>query len=280
MADPNDPFDPVAATARFNTLADSDGEASPMVAKLQETAKASPDTSWWSRLPKNIGAGLYKAALNTIETGADVVDTISEGTDSAVKKIADTPDIPKPIPVREMFPDFFNAANEFGASLSKDNTLSDDIVQGIAQFAIPFAAYARAIGGFKAGQTAMNVGKAVAAEAATAATAFSAHEGRFADLVQMGRESEGKFGELLRKLSPDGSLTNNYINWMTSREDEGEWEGRFKNAVDSVATTGVVGAVLKGAAVGFRAAKQIAADPIKVGPKAQRGAAVDALENN
>lgn len=242
-------------------------EENPMVAELQKAVDAGMNKNWWSRLPKNIGVGVYKAALNTIETGKDIYDAVGTSGADAQAKIEGLPLIPP----MNTAPEFFEAAHKFSDEWTANNTLGDDITQGIAQFALPFAAYMRAAGGFQAGATALNVVKGVVAETAATATAFDPHDGRFADLVQLGRESEGRFGELLRKVSPDGSLVNQYINWMTDRENEGEWEGRFKNSVDSLITSGAIGGVLKGAAIGFRAAKKIASDPMKVGRAAQTG---------
>lgn len=271
MADPTDPYDLETANSRFAAASEADSDkgffdAINNAAKAEQAGALAP--TWTGNLPKNLAVGAYKAALNTIETGVDLAELSVPGTDGAV------PAIPPLAPARlisELAPEFFESAHSLANEWTANNTLGDDITQGVAQFAIPFAAYMRAAGGFQAGQTMLNVTKAAGAEAAAAGTAFEPHEGRLADLVQLGRESEGRFGELLRKVSPDGSLLNSYINYITDRENEGEWEGRFKNAVDSLAGSAAIAGVLKGAAVGFRSARKIAAEPAKVGRAAQRG---------
>ena len=260
-----DPLNPEAMAARTRSMSGRDGDE--FIAGIQKAVDTGVNKNWFSRMPRNIGVGLYKAALNTIETGVDIVDAVAT---SGEQSQAAVEGLPAPSPVAS-FPEFFESAHRFGNELTANNTLGDDITQGVAQFAIPFAAYTRALGGFQAGQTALNVARAAGAEMLTSVTALAPQEGRMADLLELGRQSEGKFGELLRSIAPDGSLANTYINWMTDRENEGKWEGRFKNAVDSLVASVAVGAVVKAGAIGIRAAKKIAAEPMKVGPAAQRG---------
>lgn len=275
-----DPFDPAALAARNRALPETDED--PMVTEIKRAVDAGMNKNWFSRMPRSIGIGAYKAALNMIKTGADIADAPSEVATEATGSSVDV----RPLTIAGMFAanpaliplahvafskPFTDAADQFGDEMTANNTIGDDIVQGVAQFAIPFAGYLRAFGGIQAGATAMNVAKTAGAETAAVTTAFDPHDGRMADLLEMGRQSEGKFGDLLRKVSPDGSLVNSYINWMISREGEGEWEGRFKNAVDSLVATATLGSVLKAAGTSFKAVRQVAAEPMKVGPAAQRG---------
>lgn len=272
-----DPYDLDEANARFDAAGEGDDE---FVESIKAAVDAGTNKNWFSRMPKNIGVGAYKAALSTLETEADLFEALAD-SQKLTSAVSAATGVPAPIlgfaaeKINQFAPGFLESARGLADEWTRNNTLGDDITQGVAQFAVPFAAYMRAMGGIQLGKTALNVGRAAVAESGAAGTAFDPHEGRVADLVQLGRDSESRFGELLRKISPDGSLTNSYINMMTDRENEGEWEGRFKNVIDSLAGSAVVAGVLKGAATGFRAVRKIAAEPMKVGPAAQRGAVGD-----
>lgn len=266
-----DPFDPKALAAR--TLSLPKTEEDPVIPALEEAEKSKG--TWFTRLPRNVGVGMYKAAINTIKTGADLVNAPGEIASEAMGLPVNVFSAPAGavagLPMVAFSKDFADAAGQFGDELTENNTLSDDIIQGVAQFAIPYMGYLRAFGGYQAGAMLMNVAKTAGAETAASATAFDPHDGRMADLLEMGRQSEGKFGNLMRAVSPDGSLANHYINWMTEREGEGEWEGRFKNSVDNLVTTAALGSLFKTAATAFKGVRRIAAEPMKVGADAQRG---------
>jgi hypothetical protein len=124
-----------------------------------------------------------------------------------------------------------------------------------------------------------NLVPTVAAEAVTGALAMEPHGGRMADLVELGRQSETRFGELLREAAPDDSLMNHYLNWMTAGKDtESETEARFKNAVDNVVGVGALNGLFKTAGVTFRASRGLLGAAIgelsgagPVGASAQKG---------
>jgi hypothetical protein len=128
----------------------------------------------------------------------------------------------------------------------QDPTLADKLTQNVAQLAIPFMGYSRLLAGLH------GFALATAAGAATDATALGPHDGRLADLMALGRHTEGKFGDVLRAIAPDGSAVNAYINYLTDRSDESEAEGRFKNVLDGFGANMIatpllhtVGSVLK-----------------------------------
>lgn len=123
-----------------------------------------------------------------------------------------------------------------------DPTLSDGLIQGVSQLAIPFAGYSRALGGLNI------VTKAVASGALTDATALAPHDMRLADLLALGRHTEGKLGTALRTLAPDGSAFNAYINYLTDRSNESEAEGRFKNVLDGFGANLIATPLIHGAA--------------------------------
>jgi hypothetical protein len=207
--------------------------------------------------PKNISVGAYRGLVNTIDTAADfaaeaVEANVSTATsrspalnkgrkDKAGKEVE-----PVQIPsLSEAYPELMQSVNQIADQWSQSNQLEDDLAEGMTQFALPFMGWLKAMG-------AANVPKALAAEGITAASAFAPQDGRAADLLQMGRQLDNRFGSFLRKLSPDGSLVNAYIDYMTNRTGEGPWEGRWKNAVDSLVTTGVVAGFLKASGKALR----------------------------
>lgn len=248
---------------------------------------------WTKRLPRNLSAGSTRALLNTIETADDAfeaggqffadtfgpVDRTSniqqgQGRLTQEDEIGETEEseFDAAPPLQTTFPGFFDEMHAFLDDWQAQNqaprtgstvanvVLSDDMAQGVAQFAVPFTGYLKAVGGYDKVRKLLSLGRLGLAESVTAASAFEAHEGRVADLFEMGRQMDNQFGEVLNKVSPDGTLVNDYINWLGDRENEGEWEGRFKNAVDSVVTTAGLAVVLKGAAVTLRSARRMVED--------------------
>lgn len=197
--------------------------------------------------PKNIGVGAYRALVNTIDTAWDFQAEFAESLTKDPAAPAGQQGGVKVPSLTEAFPDLMKNVYGLADQWSAGNQPEDDVMEGIAQFTLPFAGWLKAFGGMGAATKAATVVKAAAAEAVTAASAFDPHEGRFADLLQMGRQLDNRFGEVLRRLSPDGSLVARYIDYMTNRENEGEWHGRFKNAVDSLATTAAIAGFVKAA---------------------------------
>lgn len=108
----------------------------------------------------------------------------------------------------------------------KDPTLADNLTQGVAQLALPFAGFSRAVAGLH------GLANMAVAGGLTDATALGPHDMRLADLISLGRHTEGKLGDALRTLAPDGGALNGYINYLTDRGNESEAEGRFKNVLD------------------------------------------------
>ena len=124
----------------------------------------------------------------------------------------------------------------------KDPSIGDSLLQGVAQLAIPFAGYSRALAGVH------GLANAIAAGGITDATALAPHDGRMADLFALGRTVEGKLGDTLRALSPNGSALNAYIRYLTERKNESEAEGRFKNVLDGLGVNLITTPLLLGAA--------------------------------
>lgn len=210
--------------------------------------------NWAMNLPKNIGIGAYRALVNTVDTAVDFERQWLEGTindasgqkdaSGKAKKVISLP------PLSESHPELMQSVYGLADEWTANNKTEDDLTQGVAQFTLPFLTWMRAFNGMGA------VTKAVTAEAVTAGSAYQPHEARMADLVNMGRELDGKFGNLLRSVSPDGSATNAYINYMTEREGEGEWEGRFKNSIDSLVATAGLGAFIGAAGITYKTTRK------------------------
>ncbi len=197
------------------------------------------------RLPRNVGIGVARGALSTIEFADDFFKETAEFIVDPPGRQGEGESKPEPFadvepapPLRTLFPGFFEAAHTFLDEVEVDNTLSDDLVQGMTQFIIPFTGYLKAIGGLKNLSFFARAGRLGLAEGLTLGTAFDAQDGRFAELFEMGRQMENDFGRLLSKVSSEDSLVNSYIEMMTAdRENESAMTARFKNAVDGVVST-------------------------------------------
>lgn len=255
----------VAATLAANSQDEEQAFVQEMMNEVGDTMAANvagvpkPVMAWIRKLPKNITGGAFKAAINTIDLASELPTPAALGASvgGAVKKAVTEGEAPtveslKPKPLSETMPELWKSLNEFhDAHLGADNAV-DEITQGVAQFAIPFTGWAKAAGVAKGASFLSNVGRVAGAEAITVGSAFDPHEGRFADLIEMGRQSESKLGDVLRRMTPDGSAANAYIQWMTDRENEGRWEGRFKNIVDNAAVSAVTGGLLMTAVKSFK----------------------------
>lgn len=275
----NDPeFD--SALARINAAEQTDIEAD-FVKEIGERRQKTehPIQTWVTNLPKNIGIGAYKAAINTVDTIADfgaaaleanANAALSRGPSNAGRTDSEGKELqPVNVPtLEEAFPEFSQSVRSFTDSWERNDNLGDDIAQGVAQFTLPFAGTLKLLGGIRAGMGAgATLARAGAAEGVTAGSAFDPHDGRLADLIKLGADSESRFGDLMRKVAPDGSLVNSYIDYMTSRDgytpderrngvSEGEWEGRFKNAVDSLVGSAAIAGIVKSAGIAFKGLKQ------------------------
>lgn len=135
----------------------------------------------------------------------------------------------------------------------QDPTMADSLVQGVGQLAIPFAGYSRALAGVH------GFANTAVAGGLTDATALGPQDPRMADLLALGKHVEGKFGDALNTLAPDGGALNAYINYLSDRTDETEAEGRFKNVLDGFGVNAIatpllhtVGSMLKQGSAGLR----------------------------
>jgi hypothetical protein len=199
-------------------------------------AAEDPEFAAPGRAARDVAAGAITGATNIASAGV-----------SAAKAMA--PAIPgmDPADVASASPIWDHAKQHIldfrDAVAVKDPTLSDNIIQGVAQLAIPFAGYSRALSVFH------GAANMFAAGALTDATALAPHDMRMADLFALGRTTEGKLGDALNQLSPDGSALNAYISYLSDRKNESEAEGRFKNVLDGFGVNSITTPLLAAAAV-------------------------------
>lgn len=188
-------------------------------------------------VPSNVVSGIMDAAINVYDTVGQLIDEAvpqAKAAPTLSQLITKEPPVSGPAPVREAMVALRDVSKR---SLAAD-TPADEFTRQTVQFIVPFSMTMKAFGGVKAGATVANVAKSATAEAATVFGAFDPHGGRFADLI--------------RTVSPDGLAANRFIDYLTNRENESEWEGRFKNVVDSLAGSAAVGAAIS---VGAKALK-------------------------
>lgn len=158
----------------------------------------------------------------------------------------------------------------------KDPDMLDNLTEGVGQFAPSYMMFARVMGSIgglaKLGQGGNaleqfggNVARFAAADTPTMATAQGPHDGRMADTFQLLRHSEGKLGDIMRSVAPDGSLMDHYINYLSGpvkqdadgnmsidHANESEASGRFKNVLDSYGISAALSTMIHGAAGTFK----------------------------
>lgn len=221
---------------------------------------------WLGRLPRNIGVGVLNSALAMGGLLDDIGSAISGQNLKVKDEKGNVSEATTGRPVARMTPEgiekmpalpsfVLKPVTEWRDEVTRNDTLSDSLTQGIAQFVIPFSVFAKAANVSKARSFMSNAARLGAAEAGAVGTAFDPQEGRGADLLQLGREAENKFGAVMRDLTPDGSLINAYINYMVDREDESSWEGRFKNIVDSLGLSAATAGLLKAVPFSMKATR-------------------------
>jgi hypothetical protein len=121
--------------------------------------------------------------------------------------------------------------------LGRSETIAGSLVEGITQFVVPYGAISKGVSAAgkatkfakpfmktnKKGKEVLNWKGVLASEAATDFVAFDAQEERLSNLVQA-----------------FPSLSNPITEYLAAEEDDGELEGRFKNALEGMGITGVV----------------------------------------
>lgn len=274
-----------ASSADMNAAADQDKvEAIQNGDKIGATkGDDMPVKDWMGNLPKNVGVGIMDAASNTVDAAKvfgestwnnlfrpspaqrAVNEAQGKTADGATMEDLREKFLAQPM-VQETHGPIRQAYQAFRDELASGSTTSDEITQGIAQFAVPMLGWSKLLGV----QKAISAGGFLA-EGITASSALAPHAGRNADLVQQGKAIEGKLGDALNTIAPDGSALNAYINYMTDRSGESDAEGRFKNVIDSMVTTTAGAALLKTGATALKVGMNLPgyiADTAGTGPLA------------
>jgi hypothetical protein len=247
-----------AADARAKDQAMKAIEAQGGMPGVAEMKDAQGSLEGITRLGKDTLVGLYDAVRNTAQTALDIGQTQAEGTAAMTARPGeDAPEIP-PVDLAELAPDFVREADALRARLDTGKPV-DVFTQKAMQFALPFMATMKTMG-------AASFAKGVVADAVTNYAVWDPHEGRFADL--------------LREFDPTGLTQNAVIDYIVSDPTDSDAEGRFKNALDGLLATGVIGATMaagvgmvKGGATMLRNARDPAFWTAKMpgGPATQRG---------
>lgn len=232
-----------------------------------------PVSPWLSKLPKNVGIGLIDAAVNA----ADQIGRAMKATETG--KPEDVVGVPKE--GAEHATVAYNAMRQhvidFRNGLTANNTTGDEMTQAIAQYAIPAMGFMKLIGGLQGANLLGTAGRVAAVEAATASTILDPHSQRFADVLSLARETEGRIGAAMNTLAPDGSLLNSYINWMTDRTNESDFEGTVKNVIDNIGMAGLTAGLFTTGAKALKMTWKLPGyigenlGPGPVGRNAQRG---------
>lgn len=196
------------------------------------------------RAGRDVASGVATGVANTMDA---VRSAANYGPRAIVKAATGAPDSAIHINYDDAWDHGKAALLDFrDAAQVKDPTLADNLTQGAAQLAIPFAGYSRALAEFQ------GFANVASAGIATDATALEPHAMRMADLLALGRHTEGKLGSALQALAPDGSGLNAYINYLTDRGDETEAQGRFKNVLDGFGLNLIATPLLHAAGVALK----------------------------
>jgi hypothetical protein len=213
-----------------------------------------------------------RAAENPMQANEDAALSRTESQDPAMAarmKTVEGDPAPAAPPPSSIWSHARNAILDFRDAVAvKDPNMVDGLTQNVAQLAIPFAGYSKALagvhdaaiaasttqdfGGYLLASAKQDLGKlarnVIAPGAVTDATALQPHQARFADTLALGRHTETKLGDVLNAIAPDGSAMNAYINYLSDRSNESEAEGRFKNVIDGFGVNMIATPLLTAAA--------------------------------
>ena len=182
------------------------------------------------KAPMNIAKGAYKAYTNTLDLFIN----------RNLRKEAQAG-------LSDLVPGVEEASSAIDQFMSGAEETPDEVVQGLAQFFVPFTGYMKVFQAAKASPLVT----AFAADFTAATTALDPHMDRLADLAQ------------------NLGLENEFIDYLASDEG-GEVENRLKNGIDSVLAGAAATGLFASAKVMHKAMRE--ADGFTVGAKAQQGA--------
>lgn len=150
--------------------------------------------------------------------------------------------------VRYLRPSEFAArgGSDLGRLATSENerpeTVTGSLIEGVSQFATGWIGGGKILQGWRTVGNAGRIGKAMAQGALADFTAFDGQEERLANLLA---------DHAPEVLAPA-------LNWLAADEDDGELEGRFKNAIEGTVLGGVVDVIGQGVRR-LRAARQVRA---------------------
>lgn len=192
-----------------------------------------------ANLPRNIAVGGAKA-MDNISTflydraGAMATPFAGEPISGAVVKEGVN------ILIEELAPGFDSDMREIFKA-SESDTTGDRMVQGMAEFLLPFSAFTKVNAAMGlTGTLSKQAANAVLADLETSAIALDPHMERFAGLLQ---EFE---------VANDVPLIGPFIDYLTDDTDTGDTAGRWKNALDSISANAAFAGVLFGAGSLFK----------------------------
>jgi hypothetical protein len=183
----------------------------------------------FDELLKPTARGLQNSPEEAQDKPNFLVDTalgVPRGIEGAIQSIYDIADFA----TFDVLPDYDTRF------LGRSKTFGGSMTEGVTQFLtgfIPIAGQVSKVGKLskvgKAGKRSLNLKGAAVSGAIADATMFQAQEERLSNLIQS-----------------FPSLENPVTQYLASDEDDGEIEGRFKNAVEGLAIGGVVDSLVQG----------------------------------
>lgn len=183
----------------------------------------------FDELLKPTARGLQNSPEEAQDKPNFLVDTalgVPRGIEGAIQSIYDIADFA----TFDVLPDYDTRF------LGRSKTFGGSMTEGVTQFLtgfIPIAGQVSKVGKLskvgKAGKRSLNLKGAAVSGAIADATMFQAQEARLSNLIQS-----------------FPSLENPVTQYLASDEDDGEIEGRFKNAVEGLAIGGVVDSLVQG----------------------------------
>ena len=224
------------------------------------------------RLQRASVAGVMKGAVSAADTAKSTAESSGAGLAAAEDPAHAEEALTAPDPFTPIYEHARSAVMDVRDAIAlKDPNIPESLVEGAWQFMPSYLMLARvtgAIGGLanlwknesflgalKQGGSAMDAlvsgvkgaagstARFVAADTPNSMIMQGPHDPRLADTVQLMRTAEGKFGDMLKSIAPDGGLLNHYIEFQHNR-NETEAEGRWKNALDSYGAAAVITGLL------------------------------------
>lgn len=251
-------------------------------AGAQSEMADSPIGAFVRHVPQNVTGGVLDAALAT----ADKLNTLDQWLATPADVAAHNAVHPEqPVETEKQLPGIvpqedLDALRAWRESVRPNGeNMGDTVAQGIAQFAVPFTAFAKVFGLSTKMGLLSNIGRAAGADIAATTVAMPSHSARGStELLELGRKAETNFGAVLREVAPDDGLITRYINWMNDTTNESTLEGEFKNSIDTLSLSGATAGLIKSAATTFKAARGLTGAALSelggagpVGAGAQRG---------